>query len=106
MKPSLASPVRQPQGKNSPPHCQPQRTCIACGIENDKGELVRLVRTAQGKVELDLTGRKAGRGAYLCKAPACWEAGLKKNRLEHALRTKLSPQEREELAKYSRGLAS
>lgn len=90
----------------SPQRCLPQRTCVACRTEKAKKELVRLVRTAQGEIELDLTGRKAGRGAYLCKAPACWETGLKKKRLEHALRTVLSSQERDKLAQFGTSLAS
>jgi hypothetical protein len=66
--------------------------------------MVRLVRVADGRVEVDLTGKKAGRGAYLCGSPACWEAGLKKGRLEHVLRTTLSGRDREELAGCGRDL--
>lgn len=105
MKPPLASSVRSRE-KISSPRRLPQRTCIACGAERANRELIRLVRTPQGKIELDLAGKKAGRGAYLCKAPGCWEAGLKKKRLEHALRSLLTSQEREELAKYGGSLAS
>ena len=45
----------------------PQRTCIACKSVKDKKELIRIVRTKEGEIELDPTGRKNGRGAYICK---------------------------------------
>lgn len=82
----------------------PQRTCIACGQLRPKRELVRLVRLADGGVEVDSGGRKAGRGAYLCPAAECWEVGLKRGRLEHTLRTAISPGNREELVKYGQEL--
>jgi len=75
----------------------PQRTCTACRRVRAKRELIRLVSTADGSVEVDTSGRRAGRGAYLC--PECWEAGLKGSRLEHALRTTLSEDNREQLIK-------
>lgn len=63
-----------------------------------------MVRSPGLSVEVDLQGRKPGRGAYLCKAAACWEAGLKKGRLEHVLKHRLSPQERESLSRYGTSL--
>ena len=78
----------------------PQRTCVACGKITAKQGLVRLVRTADNRVEVDTDGKKAGRGAYLCPAQECWDIGLKGNRLEHALRTTLTPENREQLMKY------
>jgi hypothetical protein len=81
----------------------PQRTCIACGEKREKKELVRIVRTASGVAEVDPTGKKSGRGAYLCKAQACWESGLRKDRLEHVLRTKISPENRQQLLEYGGG---
>jgi predicted RNA-binding protein YlxR (DUF448 family) len=82
----------------------PQRTCIACGRVRPKRELVRLVRVSGGGVEVDPSGKRAGRGAYLCPAAGCWEAGLKKGRLEHTLRTALSQDNREQLIKYGKEL--
>jgi len=82
----------------------PQRTCVACGEVRPQRELVRLVRVSGGGVEVDPTGRKMGRGAYLCPAPACWQAGLKKGRLEYVLRTALTGENRQQLIKYSQGL--
>jgi predicted RNA-binding protein YlxR (DUF448 family) len=82
----------------------PQRTCVACGKIRPKRELVRLVRMADGGVEVDGSGRKAGRGAYLCPAGECWAVGLKEGRLEHALRVAISPHNREQLIKYGQEL--
>ena len=82
----------------------PQRTCIACRSTTGKRELVRIVRTPQGSVELDLTGKKSGRGAYLCRSADCWEAGLKKDRLAHALKTTIGNEDRQRLAEFAAGL--
>jgi predicted RNA-binding protein YlxR (DUF448 family) len=82
----------------------PQRTCVACGKITAKRGLVRLVRTADNRVEVDTDGKKAGRGAYLCPAQECWDIGLKGNRLEHTLRTALTPENREQLLKYRENL--
>jgi hypothetical protein len=64
----------------------PQRTCVGCRKVRDKRQLVRLVRTPEGTVEIDKTGRRPGRGAYLCRQRSCWETALQKRQLEHALR--------------------
>ena len=82
----------------------PQRTCVACGEVRPKQELVRLVRVFSGVVEVDPNGKKAGRGAYLCPAPDCWQAGLKKGRLDYILRTKINEDNRQQLIKYSQEL--
>ena len=58
---------------------------------------MRLVCTVEGEVEVDLTGKKPGRGAYLCPEEKCWEVALKKNSLGYALRTKLSDRNRQAL---------
>ena len=62
-----------------------------------KRGLFRLVRDAEGRVSVDPTGKRAGRGAYLCGAPACWERAVTTDVLNHALRTTLSDAERERL---------
>ncbi len=82
----------------------PQRTCVACRVVKAKRELVRLVRTLEGNVEIDISGKRAGRGAYLCCQWECWQIGLKGNRLEHTLRTSLTPDNREQLIRYSKDL--
>ncbi len=62
--------------------------------------MIRLARAENGVAEVDITGKKPGRGAYLCPNKICWELALKKNRLEHALRTKLSADNRQILIEY------
>ena len=63
-----------------------------------------MVRISDGSVEVDTTGKKAGRGAYLCRVRGCWETGLKSNRLEHVLRTSLTLDNREQLSAYGKDL--
>lgn len=82
----------------------PQRTCLACRKVKPKRDLVRLVRVADGSIEIDHGGRKAGRGAYLCGLLECWEIGLKSGRLEHALKTVLAGPNREQLGEYAKGM--
>jgi predicted RNA-binding protein YlxR (DUF448 family) len=78
---------------------QPQRSCVACRETSDKRDLVRIVRTEAG-VEVDGTGRKPGRGAYLCHRPECWRDALKKNRLDAALKARLSQDDKLRLTEY------
>ena len=82
----------------------PERTCIACGKKSAKWQLVRIVRTPDGSIEVDLKGKKSGRGAYLCHSRTCWERALRrdrKNRLAWALKTEISPEVRTRLWTYS-----
>jgi len=79
----------------------PMRTCVGCRGVTAKRELVRIVRTLEGKVEVDPTGKKSGRGAYICPRYHCWEEALKKDRLARALRTTIGPQERQALLAYA-----
>ena len=81
-----------------------QRTCVACRKIKAKRELVRLVRTPEGNIEIDSSGKKKGRGAYLCPAWECWETALKGNQLEHALRGSLTQDNREQLIKCGQDL--
>lgn len=74
----------------------PQRTCIACRQVAGKRALLRIVRTVDG-VEVDPTGKRAGRGAYLHPDPACWQAALQGNRLAQALRTTIAPENKRQL---------
>ena len=82
----------------------PERTCIACREKRPKWELVRVVRTPQGGVEIDPRGKEAGRGAYLCRRQECWEIGLKRRRLQHALKSEIVSEQCAELMAYSKGL--
>jgi len=75
----------------------PQRTCIACREVKNKQELVRMVRTPAGNIELDDTGKKNGRGAYVCPNRDCWEKALTGKQLERTLRSTISKEDREAL---------
>ena len=75
----------------------PERTCIACGKIQPKRNLVRLVRVTENTIEVDTTGKKAGRGAYLCRTAECCDSGLKGNHIERALKTSLEKAERNKL---------
>ncbi|MBE9514316.1 MAG: YlxR family protein [Chloroflexi bacterium] len=80
----------------------PQRTCIACQQKTDKKDLIRLVRTDKGSIEVDMSARKPGRGAYLCPKRRCWEMALGRKRLERALRTNIDDANRETLLAYDK----
>jgi predicted RNA-binding protein YlxR (DUF448 family) len=79
----------------------PQRTCVACRRIKGKRDLVRLVRTAAGDIEIDRTGKKEGRGAYICPDPACWQKALKGKQLELNLRGHLTRENRDRLMQES-----
>jgi predicted RNA-binding protein YlxR (DUF448 family) len=64
---------------------RPVRTCVACRHEAGKSDLVRVVRRPDGSVELDKTGRTAGRGAYVHADPACVDLARKRHALDRAL---------------------
>ena len=77
---------------------------MACRRVSAKRELIRLVRISEGSIEVDTSGKRAGRGTYLCRARECWQIGLKGGRLEHALRTTLTQDNREQLTKHGEAL--
>lgn len=68
----------------------PERSCIGCRGKFPKKELTRIVRTPEGDVKLDPTGKLNGRGAYLCPKPECLEKAYKGDRLSQALKTDVS----------------
>ena len=82
-----------------------QRTCVVCRGVNAKNSLLRVVRTPQGEVAFDPTGRMNGRGAYLCSV-ACLEKAIKTKRLDSALRTKLTEDDCERIAQQLRSALS
>ncbi len=61
---------------------QPARTCMACNEQKDKKDLLRIVRSKDGIIEVDLTGKKNGRGAYVCKNEECLNKLIKSKRLD------------------------
>lgn len=74
-----------------------ERTCMACREKQSKKELIRIVRTPEGKVELDPSGKKSGRGSYICFKCAHKEDLLKSKRLESALKVEMGVGEKEKL---------
>ena len=58
----------------------PMRLCIGCGEMKPKKDLIRVLKDAEGTIQLDFTGKKSGRGAYLCKSMECFAAAQKKPR--------------------------
>ncbi len=82
----------------------PQRTCIACKQVRPKRELIRVVRTPDGHVELDPTSKKSGRGAYVCARRSCWNIALHKGKLEREFETTLSAEDRAALEAYEASL--
>jgi predicted RNA-binding protein YlxR (DUF448 family) len=86
----------------------PQRTCVICRKVDNKRTLVRLVRTLDEGVQVDPSGKKNGRGAYVCSEVACWQEHLQSdspekafqaamNALEKALKTNLTPEDRDRI---------
>ena len=78
----------------------PQRSCVACGQKLAKHALIRIVKSPQGAVTVDRTGKSPGRGAYLCRSSACWDRGMAKGVLERSLKLTLSTQDKVELVAF------
>ena len=68
----------------------PMRQCLGCNEHKPKGELMRVVRTSEGEVVLDFTGKKSGRGAYVCMSLSCLRKARKSKRLEKNLDCSIS----------------
>lgn len=73
------------------PRRVPTRTCVACRTARPKAELQRIVRTPDGSIVADASGRLAGRGAYVCPDKDCLTIAIKKGALSRALETQLPP---------------
>ena len=68
----------------------PTRRCTGCGEHFPKNTLIRVLRTPEGEVILDLTGKKSGRGAYICKNATCFKKARKSRRIETSLECHIS----------------
>ena len=83
---------------------KPMRKCVGCQERLEKRALIRLVRSPEGDYSIDLTGKKPGRGAYLCPKTACWEKAIKNKGLERSFQTSIEHEIleilREQVAKY------
>ena len=77
----------------------PQRMCIGCGACKDKRELIRVIRTPEDEITLDDTGKKNGRGAYLCRSTECLNKAKKSKGLERSFKMPIPAGVYEELLK-------
>ncbi len=96
-----------PHPRGSRPRHVPQRTCIACRQTGDKRGLVRVVRGVDATVSVDPTGKRNGRGAYLCHSPECWRNALQHGILPRALKIDtVSEVDLQQLTEYADGLSA
>jgi uncharacterized protein len=93
-----------PRGSGPRPRHIPQRTCIACREQEGKRSLVRVVRTPEGRVVVDPSGKANGRGAYLHANAACWEKALKRGTITNALKITPARDDVEALQAFGRTL--
>ena len=78
--------------KGMKPRKIPMRQCLGCNEHKPKAELIRVVRSPEGEVLLDLTGKKSGRGAYICRDVKCLKKARKSGRIAHNLECEISPE--------------
>ena len=77
----------------------PQRQCIGCGEMKNKKEMIRILKTPEGEFVVDATGRKNGRGAYICPSMACFEKAVKSRGLERSFKMAIPKEVYESLKK-------
>lgn len=82
----------------------PIRKCIACGEGKPKKELIRIVKTSENDVKVDLTGKINGRGAYICSTIECLELAIKSKKISRSLEVEITDSIYEELKKVVGGL--
>ena len=78
--------------KGMKPRKIPMRQCLGCNEHKPKAELIRIVRSPEGEISLDLTGKKSGRGAYICRDIKCLKKVRKSGRVAHNLACEISPE--------------
>lgn len=77
----------------------PQRQCIGCGEMKNKRDLIRVLKTTDGQITIDATGRKNGRGAYLCPSMDCFKKAVKGKGLERSFKMAIPKEVYESLEK-------
>ena len=87
--------------KGTRPKHVPMRTCVVCRESDAKRAYVRIVRTPEGTVEIDRTGKRNGRGAYLCARFSCWDRAAAGTALDRALRVDVPDEVRLALRVYA-----
>ena len=85
--------------KNLPKKKIPERKCVGCQQSFPKKELIRVVRSPEGEISIDFTGKKSGRGAYICKNEACFKKAKKTGILKRSLECEISEEIYAELEK-------
>ena len=75
----------------------PLRMCLGCREMKPKSELIRVVKSPEGEVSLDFTGKKPGRGAYVCHDASCFKRTVKSNALARVFKTQISSDINEEI---------
>jgi len=68
----------------------PQRKCVGCGVSKNKNELIRVVRSPENEISIDLKGKKSGRGAYICRNQDCLKKAVKAKRFDRSLEVSIS----------------
>lgn len=77
----------------------PLRQCVGCGEMKSKKEMIRVLKTTEGEIVLDLTGKKNGRGAYLCGSMECFQKAERSKAIARSLKTDISKEDYETLRK-------
>ncbi len=70
----------------------PERLCLGCQTVQPKKELVRIVRSPEGEFSVDFTGKKPGRGAYVCRKPECFDAAVKRRQFAKSFQGPVAPE--------------
>ena len=81
----------------------PQRQCMGCRERREKREMIRVVRTTEGNVQLDFSGKLNGRGAYICPKPECLQKARKSKALERSLEVPIPEEVYDRLAREMEG---
>lgn len=79
---------------------KPQRTCMGCNTKKNKNDLIRIVKNKENEITIDRTGKKEGRGAYICDDVSCLEKAIKSKRIDRIFDIKIS----EEIYENLRGV--
>ena len=81
----------------------PMRQCTGCGVRKEKKELIRIIKTPEDLIEVDFTGKKNGRGAYICNSVECLRIAEKRKSLERSLKVTVPAEVYKELEKEMMG---
>lgn len=98
------TPNKAKRRKGPRPKHVPRRTCVSCREQDSKRSLIRIVRTPDGQVLIDLSGKQNGRGAYLCDRRSCWERAASSNVLSRALNVDLTAETLQRLREFAADL--